>query len=133
MEGFQESGDLVPSVHLYVEASSFHDEGKDIKFNYTVDAFTDEQLAISLKFDTPGEVSTSHEKDYLVIQLRNFRDKDGNVIAEDQEIRKPLPTQSGGGSMTMTAEALGAAAATSVGASFAFNGILNIIMSASMN
>lgn len=87
---------------------------------------------MKLNFDNPGYVSSNPEKDRLVIEMRDFRDKDGNLIAEDQDIRNRLPNQIDE-AVAITAAAAGAAAASSVGGATTVNIVLNIVMSASMN
>ena len=87
---------------------------------------------MKLNFDSPGSITSTTEKDYLVIEMRNFRDKEGNLIAEDNDIRNALPNQISG-EVALVAATAGAAAASSVGASSTINIVLNIIMSTSMN
>jgi len=64
--------------------------------------------------------------------LRDFRDKNNKLIAEDQDIRQAIPNQIDPDAAAAVAQA-GAAASSAVGASVTINIVLNLIMSASMN
>lgn len=64
--------------------------------------------------------------------LHDLRDADGNLIVEDQEIRKNLPNMVSG-DVALAVAAVGGAAAGGVGGTFSFNFILNLIMSTSMS
>lgn len=67
-------------------------QSKDIlKFSYKIEKFNEEILSLSLQFDKPAAVSSTTETDSLVIQLRDFRDKENKLIAEDQDIRQSIP------------------------------------------
>lgn len=67
-----------------------------------------------------------------MIKLDNFRDKEGNLIVQELEIRQPLPNQLDGETAAMVALAGGVAAAA-VSSSFSLNFLVNILMSGSMN
>lgn len=64
--------------------------------------------------------------------LHDLRDPDGNLIVEDQEIRKNLPNMVSA-DVAVAVAAAGGVAAGGVGGSFGFNFILNLLMSTSMN
>ena len=55
-------------------------DAKQLQFNYTIEEFSPDKLALSLKFDKSAYVSYTPEKDFIVIELEDFRDADGNLI-----------------------------------------------------
>ena len=121
----------VEGISMYMEATEMTAVDQ-LQFTYTIGGFSGTSLDLKLNFDSPGSITSTTEKDYLVIEMRNFRDKEGNLIAEDNDIRNALPNQISG-EVALVAATAGAAAASSVGASSTINIVLNIIMSTSMN
>ena len=87
---------------------------------------------MDLQFESPGQISYNAQPEILVIKLQDFRDPDGNLIAEDKEIVKTLPTMIDPAEASVL-EAVGAFASASAGASLTFNFVLNLLMSTSLN
>lgn len=50
---------------------------KKLKFTVAVLDFSSELLSMKLKFENPNYVSATSEKDVLVVNMKNFEDKDG--------------------------------------------------------
>lgn len=72
----------IRGISVFIEASEM--QTKDVlDFAYKIESFEEKKLVMSLQFEKPVAVSATTEKDSLVIQLRDFRDKDGKLIAED--------------------------------------------------
>ena len=88
-------------------------------------------MQLQLNFDQASSVSVSPSPDYLVIDVKNFRDKKGRLIAKNQLIRKPIPTQMGGTETTMSV--LGNSAGSTLSAQLSLNMVLNIGMNVSLN
>jgi len=55
-------------------------EPEKLNFKYRVKAFDQDQLAIELEFDEAKFVSTNPEPEFLVIEMKDFRDPDGKLI-----------------------------------------------------
>ena len=64
--------------------------------------------------------------------MRDFRDPEGNLIVDEHNMRKPIPTQLDPGT-AQAIEVIGTTAGASVGASFSFNVVLNLIISQGLN
>ena len=80
--GTIEDGDILAGVRLYVEPTEMSEADK-LTFKYSVEQFDDEQLSLVLNFDNPEHVSASYDKDYLVINLDDFRDDGGALIVKE--------------------------------------------------
>ena len=61
-----ENSTFVPGVAIYVQASDMQDKSL-LDFTYTVDEFSESKLVYSLKFENPLTVSSTIEKDSLVL------------------------------------------------------------------
>ena len=66
------------------------------------------------------------------MRLENFRDAEGKLIAEDQDIVSSLPNQLDPTTSLMVAQA-GTAASSAVGAATSINLVLNFVKGASMS
>lgn len=107
-------------------------EPQQLNFKYKIKNFDNEGLSIGLEFDESMIISTNPEPEYLVVEMKDFRDPDGKLIVAEHQMRKPIPTQLDPG----TAEAIeivGATAGAGMGASFSFNVVLNLLVSQSLN
>lgn len=81
----------VKGISMYLEVSEMSD--KDLlSYEYTVETFENQGLSLALHFENPNVVSVNQEREYIVLELRDFRDQEGNLIAEDQDLRLPVPT-----------------------------------------
>ena len=58
---------------MYIEPYEMSD-AKKLNFKYIVKNFDEEQLQLELEFDTTEVVSTNPEPDYIVIEMKDFRD-----------------------------------------------------------
>ena len=67
-------------------------DAERLDLKYVVKSFDEESLQIELEFDESKIVSTNPEPDYLVIEMRDFRDPENKLIVEEHMMRKPLPT-----------------------------------------
>lgn len=67
-----------------------------------------------------------------MIELNELRDKNGLLIAENQLIRKPIPTQLDD-STAATIAVIGDSVGTSLGTQFSLNMVLSILMNVSLN
>ena len=67
---------------MWIEAGEMSDKER-LKFEYSVLEFSAKNLKVTLVFENPSDVSSNSEKDSLVVRLENFRDKKGNLIAQD--------------------------------------------------
>ena len=61
-----ENSTFVPGVAIYVQASDMQDKSL-LNFSYSVDKFSESKLIYSLKFENPIAVSSTTEKDSLVV------------------------------------------------------------------
>ena len=61
-----ENSTFVPGVAIYVQASDMQDKNL-LNFSYNVDEFSESKLIYSLKFENPIAVSSTTEKDSLVV------------------------------------------------------------------
>jgi len=123
-------GKKIDGVQIYVEPGEMSDPSS-LNFSYEVQSFTDTSVQLKLDFDQASSVSVSPEPDYLVIVIKDFRDKSGNLIAKDQLIRKPIPTQMDGGATII--KALGSSVGSVLNAQFSFNMALNVLLNVSLN
>ena len=80
----------VDGLTVYIEASEMSDTDK-LSFQYEVKEFSETKLNFKLHFDNPPSVSSTTEKDMMVVQLRNFRDPNGKLISESDDIRREVP------------------------------------------
>ena len=103
-----------------------------LNFEYSIDEFTETELKVNIFFQNPTSVSTTNEKDQLILRLENFRDAEGKLIAEDQDIVSSLPNQLDPTTSLMVAQA-GTAASSAVGAATSINLVLNFVKGASMS
>jgi len=116
---------------MYIEPDEMSDV-KNLGFKYKVANFDTAALQIDLEFSNSDYVSTNPEPEFLIIEMEDFRDPEGNLIVESHLIRKPLPTQLDAGTAAKL-EVVGAAAGAAVGASFSFNVVINLVVSQSLN
>ena len=116
---------------MYLEMSDMSDP-EMLQFEFEAREFGKEKLNLSLLFENPEHISYNEEPEILVIQLKDFRDPNGNLIVEEQEIRKTLPTQMDP-ALAAAIESAAATASASTAASFSLNFVLNIVMSTSFN
>ena len=89
-------------------------------------------MALTINFEDPDNISIASEKDYLVIELKDFRDNEGKLIVEEKIIRIPLPNQVSFG-LAVTIEAAGSFASSGVASSMSFNFVLSILLSTSLS
>ena len=87
-----------------------------------------------MKFENPSYIygAPNSDQDTLLIKMRDFRDKEGNLIIDEYEVEKPIPSQVDG-DLAVALDVFGGVAAGTVGSSFSFNFILNLIMGTSMS
>ena len=88
-------------------------------------------VSLSLNFADPDNVSIASEKDILVVELKDFRDNEGNLIVDEKIIRIPMPNQVSAG-LAVTMETTGGIASSGVASSFSFNFVLSILLSSSL-
>ena len=100
-----QSAEPIKGIEIYLKPGETSDE-EMLQFSYQYNKFDHEKLSIELIFDHPEHVSYNQEPEKLVISLNDFRDRDGNLIAEDMKLDKVLPTQTD----TSTAEAISSVA-----------------------
>ena len=62
-----------------------------LKFKVEVLEVSPELLKMQLIFENPFSVSAMAEKDVLVIDLNDFRDKEGLLIVDGHVFKKVLP------------------------------------------
>lgn len=113
---------------MYVE--TFEDNDHDLNFDYNITT-SDTNIDVQLKFKNPSGVSVAEEKDLLVIELNDFRDNEGNLIVKENKIVNEIPNQVDP-EMAASLEKAGDAVSSSVGASFSFNFIIQLLMAASI-
>ena len=89
-------------------------------------------MALRVKFEDPDNVSVASEKEYLVIELKDFRDNEGKLIVEEKIIRIPIPNQVSFG-LAVTMETAGSFASSGVASSMSFNFVLSILLSTSLS
>ena len=118
-------------IEIYIEISDSSDPNM-LYFQFKTNNFDTEKLSLELLFVNPDHISYNPEPETLIIKLKDFRDPDGNLIVEEQELKKTLPTQMDPG-LASVIEAAGVTAAASSAASFSLNFVLNIVMSTSFN
>ena len=103
-----------------------------LQFTYEFGDFEDKSVSLSLNFADPDNVSIAKETDILVIELKDFRDNEGNLIVDEKTIRISIPNQVEAG-LAVTVEAAGSTAASGVASSFSFNFIMSILLSSSLS
>lgn len=62
-----------------------------LAFTYSVKAFDDEKVSMRLEFENPEEVSRYIDKETLVIELVEFRDTNGEIIADGRQLNITVP------------------------------------------
>ena len=62
-----------------------------LQFKYEFQEVQGDSVSIKLNFTNPEHLSISPEPDMLVIELRDFRDDQGNLIVDEKIIRTPIP------------------------------------------
>ena len=62
-------------------------DAKKLNFKYIVKIFDEESLQLELEFDTTEVVSTNPEPDYIVIEMKDFRDPENKLIVAEHEMR----------------------------------------------
>ena len=125
------AGKEIPGFKMFIEPDEMSDSSK-LNFKYKTTTFNSDQLQIELEFEEAKFVSTNPEPEFLIIEMKEFRDPSGELIVKEHTIKKPLPTQLDEGTAA-TLAVVGAAAGGAVGASFSFNVVLNLIVSQSLN
>ena len=66
-------------------------DAASLAFEYEILEFSNMNLKFKLNFVNPPSVSSTTDKEVMVIQLRNFRDPDGKLIAESEDLRREVP------------------------------------------
>ena len=89
-------------------------------------------MPLTVNFVDPDNVSIAAETDMLVIELKDFRDNEGNLIVEEKIIRIPIPNQVSF-DLAVTMETAGSFASSGVATSFSFNFVLSILLSTSLS
>lgn len=117
---------------MYIKTSNGYAE--KLRFTYRPGEFTDSKLDLEMEFENPSYVygAPNPDQDKLLIKMRDFRDKEGNLIVEAFEVEKPIPSQVDG-DFAVALDIAGGLAAGTVGGSFSFNFILNLLMGTSMS
>ena len=117
---------------MYIKTGNGYAE--KLRFTYRPGEFTDSKLDLELEFENPSYVygAPNSDQDKLLIRMRDFRDKEGNLIVEAFEVEKPIPSQVDG-DFAVALDIAGGLAAGTVGGSFSFNFILNLLMGTSMS
>ena len=64
-----------------------------LAFTYSVKAYEDEKVSIKLEFENPEEVSRYIDKETLIIELVEFRDTNGEIIADGRQLNITVPNQ----------------------------------------
>ena len=82
---------MIPGLSIYIEPDEMS-IGENLNFLYEVKSFDKESLQIDLEFNETAIVSTKPGPDYLVIQMKDFRDPEGKLIVDDHKMQKPIPT-----------------------------------------
>ena len=103
-----------------------------LKFSFNQTSSIDEGFELQLYFEDPKFISSSIDRDTLVIQLDDLRDNEGKLIVEHLQLKKALPNQVD----SETAENIAVAsevAASGVASTLSFNFVLNLLMNTSMN
>ena len=62
---------------MYIMSRQEEVDTDALSFNYTISDFSNEKMSVTLAFAKPSTISTTNEKDTLVIELRDFRDENG--------------------------------------------------------
>ena len=132
IHGKHGGGETIQGIEMYIMTNNGYED--KLQFTYQTDEFTDEQLKLKLNFEYPNYVygAPNEDQDQLVIKLSNFRDKEGNLIIDQQEIIKPMPNQIDDDT-ALAVSVIGSTAAGAVGSSFSFNFILNLVLGTSMS
>ena len=116
---------------MYIEPSEWTDATK-LSFEVKVLEFSSNRLSMQLKFENPAYVSTTNDKDVLVLRMDNFRDPDGKLIADEFLLRKNLPNQMDA-DYAVKIEQASQAAGGLIGAGFSFTAIVNLVVGSRMN
>ena len=92
-------------------------------------------MSLQLSFENPAYVSLqSRDKDRLVVELVELRDREGKLITDFVKIEQALPNQIEEGSAEAQAiEVAGMVVATGIGASTLFVLVVNLVTAASLN
>ena len=111
---------------------SGYTEPEKLQFTYEFGDFKDNSIPLSVHFADPDNVSIAADADMLIIELKDFRDNEGNLIVEEKIIRIPIPNQVSS-DLASTIKAAGSFASSGVASTFSFNFVLSILLSTSMN
>ena len=105
-----------------------------LQFQYSSKEFSDDSLGIQLIFENPNEVSLiPYDLDYLVIELENFRDQKGELIADYHTTRTALPNQIDENSTAFKVlETFGDLIVVALGVTVSFSFALSYLMNASL-
>ena len=77
-------------VTICIDPSGYT-ESDMLQFNYVFEEVQGDSVSIKLNFTNPEHLSIASEPDMLVIELRDFRDDQGNLIVDEKIIRTPIP------------------------------------------
>lgn len=86
IQGAQVEGtNWVQGIEIYIELSDSSDPDM-LQFQFKTSNFDTEKLSLELLFVDPDHISYNPEPETLIIKLIDFRDPNGNLIVEEQEI-----------------------------------------------
>ena len=92
--GRSTTGVEIQGFTAYIEPAEMS-PAESLQFNYTVSFDSPGSASVQLDFSEPGYVSVTTTPDILVIELKNFTDNEGNLIADHAKIKRNLPNQIG--------------------------------------
>ena len=68
-------------------------DAENIKFGYDIVKVDEDYIDFQLRFENPEEISIHNDKERLIVNLKGFRDEEGQLISEDIQLSVAIPNQ----------------------------------------